>query len=62
MLGKMYKHKHYQDDDFIVVEDLSNTVALLNARTNSMFWVTKHILGLEYNLKEATKPEGKPNE
>jgi hypothetical protein len=67
MIGKMYKLKPKyhgpNDDDFIVIEELTNTVALLNARTNNLVWVTKHVLILDYGLKEASsEPEGKPNE
>jgi hypothetical protein len=55
MTGKMYKLKpkfhDYNDDDYIAVETLENTVCLMNARTNSVGWVTKHVLGLEYDEK-----------
>jgi hypothetical protein len=39
----------------IVLEELQHVVALVNARTNFLFWVTKHVLKLEYVLTQSHK-------
>lgn len=55
MLGKSYKVKGRandpEQDDFIVMEELNHVVCLMNARTNNLHWVTRHILGIEYTQK-----------
>lgn len=53
MIGTMYKIKNRQrlDDDYILMVDLAQVVCLMNARTNDLHWVTKHILQLEYEAR-----------
>lgn len=64
-MGEMYKLKakyhDYANDDFIVMAELENLVALVNARTNRVEWLTKHGLKLDFELKTSTpiKPERK---
>lgn len=58
MTGKMYKPKlpdRMFDDDYIAIETLNNVVCLMNNRTNSVYWVTKHILNTEFKEKEKTE-------
>lgn len=51
----MYKLKpkfhDHENDDYIIVDELTNVVCLMNTRTNSVGWVTRHVLGLEYDAK-----------
>lgn len=45
MKGVMYKLVgDYEEDDFIVLEELENLVAVVNARTNKVIWETRHTL------------------
>lgn len=61
-LGRMYtqENRFDNDDEFIVVEELQNTVALMHTNTNSIYWVTKHVLDLNklYQKKLPTEANG----
>lgn len=50
------KFHDYNDDEFIIIDELVNVVALMNCRTNSVHWVTRHILKLEYVPNPPTTP------
>lgn len=58
MIGKVFKlaHKFHDpmDDEFIVIEELNHVVALMNNRTNSVKWVTRHVLNLDFEVRSNT--------
>lgn len=55
-LGKMYttENRYDNDDEWIVVEELRNTVALMHTQSNRVVWLTFHALDLnkEFKLKK----------
>lgn len=55
-IGRVYELKpmFHQDYEYIVVEQLTNTVALMNNVTNRIIWESLHNLKLSYDLKGKT--------
>ena len=55
----MYKLKPQfhdpEDDDYIVVERLTNVLCVQNCRTNHVSWISRHMFDKEFDTKETSK-------
>jgi hypothetical protein len=53
MKGEMYiSHPFYGAEEYIVIEELENVVALMRAEDQSITWVTKNTLKYKWTKKE----------